>query len=199
MRISNPPTVVGALGDSITAGTPLWDPNPAVQTDIGDALDEQSSWPYWAERKQEGIVIRNHGVNLEKTGQIATRLDEATNGVDVLVVQGGINDIVLGDPVSQAAENLASMVVRGIQLGLGVLIIEVLPCNGFPDAAPAIVELNDRIGVLAREYGATVLPFYSTLEDPAVPLRIHPDWTDDGNHPSVAGHRRLGELAFRLP
>jgi hypothetical protein len=25
------------------------------------------------------------------------------------------------------------------------------------------------------------------------------EWTDDGNHPSVEGHRRLGELAFRLP
>jgi hypothetical protein len=25
------------------------------------------------------------------------------------------------------------------------------------------------------------------------------DWTPDGNHPSVEGHRRLGELAFELP
>jgi lysophospholipase L1-like esterase len=24
-------------------------------------------------------------------------------------------------------------------------------------------------------------------------------WTDDGDHPSVEGYRRLGELAFRLP
>jgi hypothetical protein len=25
------------------------------------------------------------------------------------------------------------------------------------------------------------------------------EWTDDGDHPSVAGHRLLGERAFRLP
>jgi hypothetical protein len=25
------------------------------------------------------------------------------------------------------------------------------------------------------------------------------EWTPDGNHPSVEGHRRLGEVAFRLP
>jgi hypothetical protein len=25
------------------------------------------------------------------------------------------------------------------------------------------------------------------------------EWTSDGDHPSVAGYRRLGELAFRLP
>jgi hypothetical protein len=24
-------------------------------------------------------------------------------------------------------------------------------------------------------------------------------WTVEGNHPSIAGYRRLGELAFRLP
>jgi lysophospholipase L1-like esterase len=24
------------------------------------------------------------------------------------------------------------------------------------------------------------------------------DWTSDGNHPSIDGYRRLGELAFRL-
>jgi lysophospholipase L1-like esterase len=29
---------------------------------------------------------------------------------------------------------------------------------------------------------------------------MRPEWTDaDGDHPSVAGYRRLGELAFRLP
>ncbi len=25
------------------------------------------------------------------------------------------------------------------------------------------------------------------------------EWTSDGDHPSVAGYRRLGELAFALP
>jgi lysophospholipase L1-like esterase len=29
---------------------------------------------------------------------------------------------------------------------------------------------------------------------------MKPEWTnEDGDHPSVAGYRRLGELAFRLP
>jgi lysophospholipase L1-like esterase len=25
------------------------------------------------------------------------------------------------------------------------------------------------------------------------------EWTSDGDHPSIEGYRRLGELAFRLP
>jgi lysophospholipase L1-like esterase len=44
-----------------------------------------------------------------------------------------------------------------------------------------------------------VMPFYETLEDPDRPGRMREDWTADGNHPSVAGHRRLGEVAFILP
>jgi lysophospholipase L1-like esterase len=56
---------------------------------------------------------------------------------------------------------------------------------------------------LIHELGATesvaVLPFHDTLEDPERPGRMKESWTDDGNHPNVAGHRRLGELAFALP
>jgi lysophospholipase L1-like esterase len=44
-----------------------------------------------------------------------------------------------------------------------------------------------------------LLPFHDTLEDPDRPGRMKDEWTHgDGDHPSVAGYRRLGELAFRL-
>ena len=44
-----------------------------------------------------------------------------------------------------------------------------------------------------------VLAFHETLEDPERPGRMREEWTSDGDHPSVEGYRRLGELAFRLP
>jgi lysophospholipase L1-like esterase len=44
-----------------------------------------------------------------------------------------------------------------------------------------------------------VLPFHDTLADPADPSRIRDGLSDDGDHPSVEGHRLLGERAFRLP
>jgi len=37
-------TVVACLGDSITAGTPLWDPDPILRARIGTAADERSQW-----------------------------------------------------------------------------------------------------------------------------------------------------------
>jgi hypothetical protein len=41
-------TVVACLGDSITAGSPLWDPDPDVRARLGAALDERSQWEWWA-------------------------------------------------------------------------------------------------------------------------------------------------------
>ena len=38
---------------------------------------------------------------------------------------------------------------------------------------------------------------FETLEDPGRPGRMKDEWTnEDGDHPSIAGYRRLGELAF---
>jgi lysophospholipase L1-like esterase len=80
---------------------------------------------------------------------------------------------------------------------LPVAVCDVLPWNnGWPDKEPAIRELNARI----RGFGVPLLPFHDTLEDPNRPGRMKNEWTnDDGDHPSVAGYQRLGELAFRLP
>jgi lysophospholipase L1-like esterase len=192
--------VVTAVGDSITAGNPGWDPDPArrVLEDPGD--DERSQYLYWAARKDPRISYRNHGVGGERTDEIRARLEAALDGTDVLVVQGGINDVVQGRSIELAAEDLDAMVRRGIELGLPVLLPDVLPWNnGWPDAEPTIRALNGLIHELARREGVTLLPFHETLEDDARPGRMRAEWTDDGNHPSVAGHRRLGELAFRLP
>ncbi len=38
---------VAVVGDSISAGSPLWDPDPAVRARI-EAPDERSQWQWWA-------------------------------------------------------------------------------------------------------------------------------------------------------
>jgi lysophospholipase L1-like esterase len=192
--------VVAALGDSITAGSPAWDPDPAVREQVGDALDPQSQWEYWAAQADPRLRFRNCGVYGERTDEIAARLEECAAGADVLVVQGGINDIAQERDVARAAENLRAMVRRGRELGLRVTIANVLPWNrGWPRAVEPINRLNSLIEELAREEDVPVLPFYATLERVAADGRMNESWTSDGDHPSVEGYRRLGELAFRLP
>ena len=114
-------------------------------------------------------------------------------------MQGGINDIAQGRSTETAAENLRTIVRRGKELGLRVLLVDVLPWNnGWPEAEPKIRRLNELIAELARDEGVALLPFHDTLEDPDRPGRMRDEWTADGDHPSIEGYRRLGERAFAL-
>jgi len=187
--------VVAVVGDSISAGSPLWDPDPAVRAGIA-APDERSQWQWWAARADPRLEFRTSAVYGERTDEIAHRLESVLAGAHVLVVQGGINDLVQGHAVERAARNLAGMVERGGRLGLRVAVADVLPWdNGDERAARDIRRLNELIGALP----ATVLPFHETLADPVAAGRMRAGLSDDGDHPSVEGHRLLGERAFRLP
>jgi lysophospholipase L1-like esterase len=193
------PIVVAVAGDSISAGSPVWDPDPIVCAQI-TAPDERSQWQWWAARADPRLEFHTTAVYGERTDQIALRLDRVLPGADVLVVQGGINDVVQRRPLEEAARNLETMLDRGHRAGLAVAVTDVLPWNnGATTAAEDIVRLNELIRELATAAGAPVLPFHDTLADPADPSRIRDGLTDDGDHPSVEGHRLLGERAFRLP
>ena len=127
------------------------------------------------------------------------RLEQCVSGADVLVVQGGINDIAQKQRVENAAANLSAMVRRGKELGLRVAVVDVLPWNnGWPDAEPQIRRLNALIAELARDESIPLLSFHDTLEDPDRPGRMRADWTSDGDHPSVEGYRKLGEVVARV-
>jgi lysophospholipase L1-like esterase len=136
----------------------------------------------------------------ETTAQIAHRLDRCARGAQVLIVQGGINDVYRSIPVERSAANLRAMVRRGRRLGLRVALTDVLPWNnGYPRYAAKIDRLNALIARVGRDEHVPVLPFFQTLEDPQRPGRMRAELTADGDHPSVAGYRLLGERAFSLP
>jgi lysophospholipase L1-like esterase len=189
--------VVAALGDSITAGSPLWDPDPAVRKTIANP-SAKSQYEHWATLAEPWFAFRNCGIYGQRTDEIARRLDSSAEGAQILIVQGGINDIAQDRPVEDAADNLRAMLRRGRELGLAVLLADVLPWNnGYPSADAAIRHLNELIHDIARDEEAPLLPFHDTLEDPEQPGRMREDWTADGDHPSVEGYRVLGELVAR--
>ena len=163
-------TVVACLGDSITAGSPLWDPDPVLRARLGDAADPLSQWEHWAGLLAPRLRFRNHGVYGERTDEIAVRLGVAVLGADVLVVQGGINDVVQRRPVEEAARDLAGMVEDGLRRGLAVALADVEPWNnGEAGAAADIAALNALILALAVDLGVPLLPFHDTLADPEHP------------------------------
>ena len=173
------------MGDSITEGSP--------EHDSRRGGNRESQWMHWA--ADDRLEYRNFGIWGERTDEIADRFEEAVRGADALVVQGGINDITQGRPVERAAENLGGIVRRGKQLGLRVVLANVLPWNnGWPEAEGKIRRLNELIDDLGESEGVAVLDFHAALEDPDAPGRMQLELTHaDGDHPSVAGYRRLGE------
>src|SRR5918912_3445367 len=145
--------LVAALGDSITEGSPGYDARRGG--------DETSQWEYWAARAAPELEFRNCGIYGQRTDEIAARLEECARGSDVLVVQGGINDIAQGRSVETAAANLRAMVQHGRELGLRVLVADVLPWNnGWPRAEPEIRRLNELIRAIGREEHVPLLPFH---------------------------------------
>jgi lysophospholipase L1-like esterase len=102
---------------------------------------------------------------------------------------------VQGCLAEEAALNIAAMLERGRAAGLALAVTDVLPWNNGDDRAAAdIGSLNKLLGLLST----TLLPFHDTLADPADPRRMRDGLTDDGDHPSIEGHRLLGERAFQL-
>jgi lysophospholipase L1-like esterase len=201
------PIRIAALGDSITSGSPNYDPDPRARRALGFGDDPHSQYEYWASRADSRLRFRNCGVFGETTTQIALRLHDCARGADALIVQGGINDIAqsLQAPpqvrrlaVTRAAANLAQMVEAGKRLRLRVAIAEVLPWNrGYPVAAPLIDRLNKLIEVNAKLEGVPVLRFGSAIADPANPRLMQARLTADGDHPSIAGYRRIGDLVAK--
>ena len=61
----------------------------------------------WAALADPSLELRNYGVYGERTDEIARRLEAAAAGADVLVVQGGINDVAQGRLVEEAFWNQA--------------------------------------------------------------------------------------------
>ncbi len=173
--------IVAALGDSITEGSP-----------------GLRGWDVWATRTDARYDIRNCGIYGERTDEIAARLDACARGAEVLIVQGGINDIAQGRDVEAAAANLRAMVQRGKQLVSRVVLADVLPWNnGWPDAEPQIRRLNELTAEIAHDEGVPLLPFHNALEDPDRPGRMRDEWSFEGDHPNEDGYRLLAEVVLR--
>jgi lysophospholipase L1-like esterase len=166
-----------------------------VREEIGAALDERSQYEWWAARADPRLEFRNCGVYGQRSDEIRARLEKCADGAEVLIVQGGINDVAQRRPVETAAENLRAMVARGRELGLRVLLADVLPWNnGWPEAETAIRRLNELVRLVGHDESVPVLPFHGQLEDPDRPGRMSEGLTSDGDHPSFDGYRLLGEL-----
>ena len=120
----------------------------------------------------------NLGINGATTTQILARTDEAlAANPDILVVNGGTNDLARSVPLPRIIENLRAILDRAHDID--TVVIATVPSSRKVSADG----LNDDIRALAAERGIPVAEF--------APLLDRPGATFDGVHPTARTAARM--------
>lgn len=165
---------IAFLGDSLSAGMglPADDAFPAV-------LGRQ-----WREAGLAVEVI-NAGVSGDTTAGGVRRVDWLlAQGLDVLVVELGANDMFRGVAAAEVDTNLRTIVTRARAAGVAVVLLGM---RGNPTLGPEYQEAFDAVYPrLAAELEVPLVPFLleGIAGDPALNQA-------DGIHPTAEGHQRI--------
>jgi acyl-CoA thioesterase I len=169
------------LGDSLTAGL---------------GLAEDLNFPSLIQQRIDaaklGFSVVNAGVSGDTSAGGLRRLEWALEGQPrVLVVALGGNDGLRGLPPEELRRNLATIIERGQQAGLVVILagMEAPPNNGPEYTARFRGVYPD----LARTYKVPLIPFLleGVAGDPALNQA-------DGIHPNPDGARKVAETVWEV-
>jgi acyl-CoA thioesterase I len=166
-----------ALGDSLFAGYGLR-PGESYPAHLETAL------------KARGVPARivNAGVSGDTTADGLARVDFVLKGMKtkpaLAIISLGGNDMLRAVPPAETRKNLAAILAKFKVAKVPVVLLQLL-------AAPNLgKEYSDQFNPiypeLAKQYGATILPFW------LAPLQGHPELLQgDHIHPTLAGIDKL--------
>lgn len=123
------PVVIVALGDSTTAGTPLFE--SPIEAPPNGRGDERSQYAYWLMARHADWRVLNRGVNGERSDQIAARFDRDVVSARpaAVVIIAGVNDIYQGKPATAVTAQLRAMFDRAATEKIPVIAGSILPYN----------------------------------------------------------------------
>lgn len=183
--------VVVGLGDSTTAGTPLFK-SPVEAPPNGEG-NEQSQYAYWLSKERPAWTILNRGVNGERTDQILARFERDVLGVDakIVVIIAGVNDVYQGKNIGYVTKHLRELYNRAVDADLPVIAGSIVPFN------TATIDQNTRMhevnAWIRREASLDPhLHFVDTRK--ACAAANNPDrlaGSPDDLHPDVEGYRKM--------
>lgn len=192
-----PPITILGFGDSLTAGTPGYDP--------GYGGDERSQYGFWLleSSKSEGhypVSFVNQGVPGELAQLMLGRLERLLQQkrYDAVIILGGSNDIGWGYPVQAIFKTLTTLWSLARNNGARVVACTVPPIGSvFPDIQVKQGELNGLILRAPKDIeGLVVVDLFSVLAD-SDNLLLPTFNSGDGLHLSVQGYRQMGETIWK--
>ena len=188
-----PELLIVALGDSTTAGTPLFK-SPLESPPAGSG-DERSQFAYWLMRQQPDWSVLNRGVNGERSDQIAARFDRdvIANHAAAVIIIAGVNDVYQGRSVDHVTSNLRAMYARAAAAGIPVIAGSIVPYNtATAEQNGKMHEINDWIAAqAARDPNITAVDTRAAVADSGDGDRL--SGTPDGLHPDVQGYRAMAD------
>jgi acyl-CoA thioesterase-1 len=163
----------------------------------GLGLDPDSAYPQLIQQKIDSAGLSyevvNAGVSGETSAGLLRRLDWLLRGTfDVVVLETGANDGLRGTPVATVRRNIRTILdsVRATRPAARLFLVQMeAPPNL---GARYAREFHDLYGEVARETGATLLPFL--LDGVAGNSALN---QGDGIHPNMQGERIVAENVWR--
>src|SRR6185295_19266661 len=113
-------TVIVALGDSTTAGTPLFlSPLEAPPDGRGEM---RSQFSFWLMQRHPEWQVLNRGVNGERSDQIAARFerDVVERRPRLVIILAGVNDVYQGRSADSVKTHLRAMYDQALRAHLPV-------------------------------------------------------------------------------
>jgi membrane dipeptidase len=185
--------LIVALGDSTTAGTPLF--KSPIEAPPAGSGDERSQFAYWLVRQHPKWSVLNRGVNGERSDQIAARFDRdvLAHGPAAVIIIAGVNDVYQGRSVDHVVTHLQAMYDRAHAAGIPVVAGSIVPYNtATAEQNQKMREINAWISAQPARDGNVI----AVDTRAAVSARGDADrlaGSPDGLHPDVDGYRAMAD------
>jgi lysophospholipase L1-like esterase len=185
--------MIVCLGDSTTAGTPLF--KSPIEAPPDGAGDERSQFAYWLRQRHPDWRVLNCGVNGERSDEIAGRFNRDVLAHEPLavVIIAGVNDVYQGLRASHVTSQLDAMYTRARANDIAVVAGTIVPYNtASADQNARMHAINTWIMQTAAAIpGVWVVDTRQAAADPNDPDRLA--GSPDDLHPDIDGYRRMAE------
>lgn len=184
-------TLIVALGDSLTAGTPFFQ-SPLEVPPKGKG-DGDVPYAAWMMKDRPKWTVVNMGIAGQTSSQIRARfMDGAKLGPRYIIVFAGTNDVVQGIDAESIANNLKWMYQQCKSYGAMPVAVTLPPFDPSTSEQIRVREsVNKWIRSQAERQRMPIVDASEALSDPNDSQKLN--GSPDGYHPDVGGYRTLGK------